>query len=85
MVNLSILTHSRSVSERLPYPIITDLDSNAADHPFQVLSPKLSYITLLPLGTAINRVPLIMFPLQGGSRGSKGFPEQQGMLQPSSK
>jgi len=40
MVNLSLLTHTRSVSERLPYPIITDLDSNAADHPFQVLSPK---------------------------------------------
>jgi len=78
MANLSSLTHTRSVSERLSYPTISDLDSNAADYQFQVLlSPiKLSFITFLPLGTAINRVPLITFPLQGGSDNFTNFPHQ---------
>ena len=33
LIRLSSFTHTRSVSERLSYPIITDLDSNAADYP----------------------------------------------------
>ena len=59
LIRPSLLTHIRSVVETLACPIITGLASKPADF--------LIILTLLPLGSAINRVPRIEFPLMGGS------------------
>jgi hypothetical protein len=42
--------------------------------------PVAQSFTLLPLEMVINHVPLFKFPRKGGSKGSKGFLEQQGVL-----
>ena len=55
MIIPSSFTNTRSVSECLSYPIITDLESSTADYPFHTF--QYSSFTLLPLGSAINRVP----------------------------
>ena len=86
MANPSLFTNTRSVSECLPYPTITDLDSNTADCPFHLLDKDHrwafvdSSITLLPLGTAINRVPPKCFQI-GVVVIALGDSRQQGVSQ----
>ena len=67
LIRPSLFTHTRSVSEGLPYPIVlSDLGSVTADRRFSC--------ALLPLGTAINRVLSISFPIEMGSTRFYGFP-----------
>jgi len=43
--------------------------------------PVAQFFTLLPLDTTVNRVPFLKFLIEGGSKDSKGVPEQQGISQ----
>ena len=66
--DLSSITTPVQVSERLSYPIITDLDSNAADHPIS---------NVITVGFGHYPSSLLKFPREGGNWSSKGLPDNK--------